>query len=548
MVSKTPSVTPWSYSSLTAYATCPRRYYLTRISKQVKESQTEATIHGNQVHSALEKYVGNEAPLDSMYEGYRAVADKIKFSKGRKVLEYKFGLTKGLKPTEFFAKDVWCRGVLDIGILTEKQAIVLDWKGLATDTALPTPTGWTTMGDVEVGQQLIGANGHPCTVVGKSRVKRLKCYRLTFDDTTTVVCDEEHLWEVNGEVISTVEIANTLVKYGQKWRSVRLAKPLELPEPYLPVSPYVLGFWLGDGKHTTGEISKPDSFMWDKVRSLGYTVGEDASRHRPGACESRTVYGLATQLKNLGLIRNKHIPNRYLRASVVQREELLRGLMDSDGSVNSTRKQAVFTSCSKVLSDGVMELLCSLGQRPLQSHTRQTGFGKTVDCYPISFRPQGGLNPFSLPRKADRVTPDWGVGHSNRRLVISVDEAPTVDTQCVSVDSPDNTYLCTESMLVTHNTGNRKLDGDQLRLFAGAAMCLWPYAEQIKTGYIWLKTGQMDTETFTPDDKPGIFQDFAARVHRMEESERNNDWPARPSGLCSKWCPVTKALCVHCGT
>ena len=57
----------------------------------------------------------------------------------------------------------------------------------------------------------------------------------------------------------------------------------------------------------------------------------------------------------------------------------------------------------------------------------------------------------------------------------------------------------------------------------------------------------MDTEVFTQDDKPVIFQEFAARVHRMETSEKKDDWPARPSGLCKSWCPVGKALCDHCG-
>jgi CRISPR/Cas system-associated exonuclease Cas4 (RecB family) len=225
MVSKYGGATPWSYSSLTAYETCPKRFYLTRVTKQASEKQTEATIHGNQVHKALENYVSNAAPLPEKYEQYRAVVDRLKTAEGKKVTECKFGLTKALAPTGFFDKNVWCRGVLDIGILKEKEVIILDYK-----------------------------------------------------------------------------------------------------------------------------------------------------------------------------------------------------------------------------------------------------------------------------------------------------------------------------------TGKRKLDGDQLRMFAGAAMAMWPYAEKVKTGYLWLQTGQMDTEEFTPEDKPKIFQDFAARVHRMETSESNDDWPAKPSGLCKNWCPVGRTLCNHCGS
>lgn len=215
----------WSYSALTAYETCPRRRYLTGVSKQVKEPQTAQTIEGNNVHKAMELYVGGTAALPEKYAAYKPIADRLRATEGVKRLEYKFALTSALKETEYFAKDVWLRGVLDVSITRPKQLIVLDYK-----------------------------------------------------------------------------------------------------------------------------------------------------------------------------------------------------------------------------------------------------------------------------------------------------------------------------------TGKRKVDGDQLRLFAMAGMALWPHVEVVKTGFIWLATGQMDTQTYTRSDKPAIFQEFAARVHKMELSAANNDWPARPSGLCKAWCPVGKTLCEHCGS
>lgn len=223
-MNKQNNVLPWSYSSLDAYNTCPRRYYLTKVAKLVKEPQTEATISGNEVHKALENHVGGSAPLPEKYNSYRDIANKVKLTTGKKLLEYKFGLTRGLKPTEFFAKDAWVRGVLDVCIVRPKEAIVLDWK-----------------------------------------------------------------------------------------------------------------------------------------------------------------------------------------------------------------------------------------------------------------------------------------------------------------------------------TGKRKIDHEQLRLFAGAALCLWPYVEKVKTGYVWLKSGELDTQEFTPEDKTPIFQDFAANVHRLESSAKEDKWPARPSGLCRQWCPVGRQNCEHCG-
>lgn len=127
-MSKPPSVIPWSYSSLTAFETCPKRFFITRISKQVQEPQTEATIHGNAVHKALEEYIGGKAPMPAKYESYLPVADKVRDTPGEKLLEYKFGLTAGLQPTTFFAKDCWARGVIDVGIKQPNQVILLDWK------------------------------------------------------------------------------------------------------------------------------------------------------------------------------------------------------------------------------------------------------------------------------------------------------------------------------------------------------------------------------------------------------------------------------------
>jgi hypothetical protein len=118
----------WSYSSLTAYETCPRRYYLTRVKKVVTEPQTAATIHGNEVHKALELHVGGSLPLPDKYEALRPLADKLRMAQGQRLTEYKFALNRALQKVEYFAKDVWVRGVLDLAIVRPKTALVLDYK------------------------------------------------------------------------------------------------------------------------------------------------------------------------------------------------------------------------------------------------------------------------------------------------------------------------------------------------------------------------------------------------------------------------------------
>lgn len=121
-------VLPWSYSSLTAFETCPRRFHITRIAKLIKEPQTEATLWGNEVHKALELAVAGTKPLGANFTQYQPIVDRVRAAKGRKFTEQKFGLTSSFRPTEFFGKDVWFRGVLDLVITTPKVGVVLDHK------------------------------------------------------------------------------------------------------------------------------------------------------------------------------------------------------------------------------------------------------------------------------------------------------------------------------------------------------------------------------------------------------------------------------------
>jgi CRISPR/Cas system-associated exonuclease Cas4 (RecB family) len=118
----------WSYSSLTAYETCPRRYELTRVTREVVEPQTDATIHGNEVHKALELYVKNEAGMPVKYKQYVPIVDAIKHSEGRKLVEHKWAVNTRLQPVDFASKDAWARGVFDVAILRPNSGVVLDYK------------------------------------------------------------------------------------------------------------------------------------------------------------------------------------------------------------------------------------------------------------------------------------------------------------------------------------------------------------------------------------------------------------------------------------
>lgn len=338
------------------------------------------------------------------------------------------------------------RGVIDLVVDAGDGVYeVIDWKGLPIDTKLPTPYGWTTMGEVKVGDILFDKDGLTTKVLGKSIKKYKPLYKIYFDDKTNVICDCDHLWLLNNN--NVVPVKNLVI--GDK---IDVTKSIDTKKVNLPIDPYVLGIWLGDGRNKNGEISNNDTFIFQEIEKRGYKIGQNI--HTKG-CPSRTIYGLVTKLKTLNLLNNKHIPDIYLRASHNQRLDLLRGLMDSDGNVNSTRKQAVFTNCNKLLSNNVKELILSLGQRPNQSLIKRFIYNKWIEIYPIHFRPIN-INPFLLPRKANKIDKEWSHGRSNVRRITQIESMNiNQETQCISVDSSSKTYLCTENFIPTHNTGQR---------------------------------------------------------------------------------------------
>lgn len=121
-------VVPWSYSSLQQYETCPRRFHLTRILKKVVEPQTQALVEGNEVHKALELACAGTKPLPEKYAAHQKFVDSVQRAPGTKLYEFQFGLTEALAPCDFWDRNVWVRGKLDVVTLQDKTARILDWK------------------------------------------------------------------------------------------------------------------------------------------------------------------------------------------------------------------------------------------------------------------------------------------------------------------------------------------------------------------------------------------------------------------------------------
>lgn len=101
----------------------------------------------------------------------------------------------------------------------------------------------------------------------------------------------------------------------------------------------------------------------------------------------------------------------------------------------------------------------------------------------------------------------------------------------------------TRILALDYKTGKPKPDTDQLRLFAGVLLRLYPHVEKAVTGYVWLKTKQVQKEVFTQDDVEGIWGGFLPRVARLQQAYQEDVWPCKPSGLCRGWCAVKQ--CEH---
>jgi len=118
----------WSYTSLSAFENCPLRYYRTRVEKAYPEPQSTEMVWGNQVHQALEQRLRDATPLPELLHTYEPYAGRIAAMRGTLAVERKVAVTANYQETDWFAPDVWCRGIFDVVIDQGERVLVLDWK------------------------------------------------------------------------------------------------------------------------------------------------------------------------------------------------------------------------------------------------------------------------------------------------------------------------------------------------------------------------------------------------------------------------------------
>lgn len=331
-------------------------------------------------------------------------------------------------------------------------------KALALDTPIPTPTGWTTMGDLSVGDTILSPNGDSVSVNMKTETMyNHDCYKIYFDNGEEIIADADHLWSVNSsywsaenKVITSKEIYNIYQSKPTNKRGkgvagslyVPVSKPTTLAKNNLSIDPYLLGVWLGNGYSADSRIiaHKDDFKFYKKSINVEYERESDN-------CIRFKVKNLQAKLKSNSLLKNKHIPMEYLRSSIEDRMELLMGLMDTDGSVKRNTRSYEFYQKNYEFTLQFVELLSSLG---IKSKIRYKKI-KGNYYHTVSFSTTERV--FKLPRKLELCDHERPTRPNERRHYIhKIEKVSSVPVACIQVDSNDHLFLCGNTFIPTHNS------------------------------------------------------------------------------------------------
>lgn len=349
-------------------------------------------------------------------------------------------------------------------------------KHLALDTPIPTSTGWTTMGEITVGDKVFDETGKSCHVTALTDIEERDTYRIYFSDDTYIDASDTHLWNVldmnhrrrnisdwrrywdDTFVKTTKELFdNQYTNTGQRRWSIPNTKSLSTQNHWLlRWAPYTYGCWLGDGTTT----------QWQMTCHVGdakyFALMNDAEILKPKNRDDVRIIIFPGRNSidcptNVYKIKEKFIPQEMLRASHEDRLELLRGIMDTDGYLMNNSCVEVDLSVEN-LAMQVIELIRSLGwiarftsRIPKCTTTNKEG----KRSYRIRFTPDE--NPFSLPRKAIL----WEAHYNSSYLMKSRTTKKTIEkiefigirkVRCIEVDSIRRLYLAGRGMIPTHNS------------------------------------------------------------------------------------------------
>ena len=359
-----------------------------------------------------------------------------------------------------------------------------------------TPLGWRTMGELEVGDHVIGSGGQPTRVLGVYPQGEKDSYRVTFSDGSSALCCAEHLWTVQtasdkrrnrpGRVLETRQmIGNLKAAHQYRYEIPLMSGPAQLPEQPVPLDAYALGLLLGDGCTTctttpsfaSADVELVESLevalnpaQTEPILALAHKGGYDYTLRRTqgGRGGTRIANPVTLALRELGLdgktSSQKFVPEVYKHNSAAVRHAVLQGLLDTDGGpVTQTGRtcRVQYSSASPQLAADVTELVQSLGGtarrrlRPAEGRKPGLARGREVfhrhDAHVLDIRLPADILPFRLGRKAEKYAAHGG-GRPTR-FITAIEKVGREQMQCIRVAAADALYV-TEQYVVTHNTLN----------------------------------------------------------------------------------------------
>ena len=348
-------------------------------------------------------------------------------------------------------------------------------KALSMDSNILTPNGWVKNRDIKPGDYAIGSDGKPVEILEVFPQGITDMYEITFDDKTKVKCSGDHLWTVQTRedrknnkkrtVKTSDMINNYLVENGKRKNyCIDYVKPVEFKNHLTEddLHPYIIGSMLANGSITNNVLGiyTPHMDILKKIEKLlpeGDTVhiySEEgcykatlSKEKRQGRKTSKTMakfreYGLTGKIAE-----NKFIPKKYLYSSIENRIELLRGLMDGDGS--SSCNQTRYTTISKQLAEDIMELIKSLGGRVTCNIHDSLGRDGVKKHNRYDLQISMDINPFYCKYKAKKFI----FRKKNKyKYIKQIKKLPDEESQCIYVNSEDHLFV-TDGYNLTHNTG-----------------------------------------------------------------------------------------------
>ncbi len=349
-----------------------------------------------------------------------------------------------------------------------------------------TPTGWTTMGEIQPHDKIVAADGTVCKVLQTFPQDGVRpVYEIEFHDGSKTRCDEDHLWDAwipDGRKKThkhTISLKQLMMQH-TFWTnrpknskiniSIDLCEPVEKPTKQLLIPPYTLGALLGDGCISNINrvpcFASNDQEIIDKLSiesahlfSLKPTTSCDYNLYGIGDGKRAPIVDLLSDMGLMGTFSHtKFIPDQYVNGSIEQRWELIRGLFDTDGTVDK-RGGISYSTTSMQLAKQIQEIIWSLGGTCSIStrhsfyrdkDTREKTFGRV--SYNLNVRHKHPKQFFYLSRKVNRAIDVHSSGRIQlRRRIKHITFVGYEQTKCILIDHPDHLYI-TDDYIVTHNT------------------------------------------------------------------------------------------------